>query len=96
MEKHPLRPTFILAHELYDALPIYQFKYLGNNEWCEKVIKLKKSPDGEILEYSDSDSQIDSVKKILNPKKFFGPEALKDLKAGDTFEICPEASSITD
>jgi ribonuclease J len=36
---------FIFAHELYDALPIYQFKYLGNDEWCEKVIKLKKSPD---------------------------------------------------
>ena len=68
---------------------------MGNNEWCEKVIKLKKSPDGEILEYSDSDSQIDSVKKVLNPKKFFGPEALKDSKAGDTFEICPEANSIT-
>jgi NADH dehydrogenase [ubiquinone] 1 alpha subcomplex assembly factor 7 len=31
---------FVLAHELYDALPIYQFKYLGNNEWCEKIIKL--------------------------------------------------------
>lgn len=52
---------FILAHELYDALPIYQFKYLGNNEWCEKVIKIEKSPDGEILEFGDSNSQIDSV-----------------------------------
>jgi len=33
---------------------------------------------------------------VLNPKKFFSAEALKDLKTGDTFEICPEASSITD
>jgi SAM-dependent MidA family methyltransferase len=52
---------FILAHELYDALPIYQFKYLGNNEWCEKVIKLID----ENLEFADSDPQTDNVIKVL-------------------------------
>jgi SAM-dependent MidA family methyltransferase len=41
---------FVLAHELYDALPIYQFKYLGNNEWCEKVIRLSKEGQMEIAD----------------------------------------------
>jgi len=84
---------FVLAHELYDALPIYQFKYLGNNEWCEKVIRLSK--EGQ-MEIADSEPQNDNVKKVLNPRKFFTPEALRDLKYGDTFELCPQASSITD
>jgi SAM-dependent MidA family methyltransferase len=26
-----IAPMFIFAHELYDALPIHQFKYLGLN-----------------------------------------------------------------
>lgn len=33
-----LKPTFLLAHELYDALPIHSFKYLGDKQWCEQVI----------------------------------------------------------
>ncbi len=37
---------FIIAHELYDALPIHQFKYLGVNQWCEKVLALERSNDG--------------------------------------------------
>ena len=32
---------FIVAHELYDALPIHTFKYQGNNSWSEMVIKLE-------------------------------------------------------
>ena len=31
---------FVIAHELYDALPIHQFKYLGGDDWCEMVVKL--------------------------------------------------------
>jgi SAM-dependent MidA family methyltransferase len=28
---------------------------------------------------------------VLQPSKFFSEEAKKDLKVGDTFEICPSA-----
>ena len=31
---------FLIAHELYDALPIHQFKYLGGDDWSEMVVKL--------------------------------------------------------
>ena len=37
------KPMFVIAHELYDALPIHQFKYLGNEKWCEMVVKLKQA-----------------------------------------------------
>ena len=29
--------------------------------------------------------------KVLQPTKFFSKEAKKDLKIGDTFEVCPLA-----
>lgn len=31
-------PCFVIAHELYDALPIHQFHYNERGEWCEKVV----------------------------------------------------------
>ena len=36
---------FIIAHELYDALPIHQFKYLGNENWSEMSVQLKSQKD---------------------------------------------------
>ena len=36
---------FLIAHELYDALPIHQFKYLGNENWCEMSVQLKSQRD---------------------------------------------------
>ena len=33
-------PCFIIAHELFDALPIHQFHYNEKREWCEKIIQL--------------------------------------------------------
>jgi SAM-dependent MidA family methyltransferase len=55
---------FVIAHELYDALPIHQFKYLGGTEWCEKVVKLGKD---ETLEYADGTPNDENVRKVLNP-----------------------------
>jgi len=31
-------PCFVVAHELYDALPIHQFHYNHKGEWCEKIV----------------------------------------------------------
>jgi hypothetical protein len=33
-----IAPMFLFAHELFDALPVHQFKYLGNSQWCERVV----------------------------------------------------------
>ena len=49
------------------------------------------STDDELI-FSESAVNSENVVKVLQPKKFFSDEAKKDLKAGDTFEICPSAS----
>ena len=50
---------FIIAHELFDALPIHQFKYLGGENWCEMVVKL------EGIEYAgDEKITLDSTTTI--------------------------------
>lgn len=48
---------FLLAHELFDALPIHQFKYLGAGKWSEMCIK---------LESQESNSGVDLSSPLLN------------------------------
>ena len=127
---------FLVAHELFDALPIHQFKYLGgadggaDDNWCEMVVKLEgidyedhskskitgldgqpasltldQQPLQEEIEggeareqqliYGESAPNTENVVKILQPGKFFSEDAKKDLKIGDTFEICPSANDFT-
>lgn len=33
-------PIFLLAHELYDALPVHSFQLNEKREWCEKVVQI--------------------------------------------------------
>jgi len=35
-------PCFVIAHELFDALPIHQFHYNAAGEWCEKVVQINQ------------------------------------------------------
>ena len=52
-------PCFILAHELYDALPIHQFHYNERHEWCEKVVVLDQ--DTNELKFSISDGPTENT-----------------------------------
>jgi len=47
-KKPMIKPMFIIAHELYDALPIHQFKYLGNENWSEMSVQLKSQKDRQV------------------------------------------------
>ena len=108
---------FVMAHELYDALPIHQFKYLGKNDWTEMCVKLEgidysrsgfqgkinlsadddqqvNQPSGDLI-FGETGANTENVVKVLQPSKFFSEEAKKDLKVGDTFEVCPSASDFT-
>ncbi len=49
----------------------------------------------EQIEYTDSAIQTETIVKVLQPDKFFSPEAKKDLKVGDQFEVCPGAVQMT-
>ena len=35
-------PCFLIAHELFDALPIHQFHLSDKREWCEKVVQINE------------------------------------------------------
>ena len=37
-EEQMRNPCFVIAHELYDALPVHQFHFTEQREWCEKVL----------------------------------------------------------
>ena len=112
-----IKPMFVMAHELYDALPIHQFKYLGKNDWTEMCVKLEgidysrsgfqgkinlsadddqqvNQPSGDLI-FGETGANTENVVKVLQPSKFFSEEAKKDLKVGDTFEVCPSASDFT-
>jgi SAM-dependent MidA family methyltransferase len=40
-----IKPAFVFAHELYDALPIHQFKYLGQDKWAEVMVGVEGMED---------------------------------------------------
>ena len=86
-------PCFILAHELYDALPIHQFHYNERHEWCEKVVVLDQ--DTNELKFSISDGPTENTLNKLQPEKFFTKEMKDDLKVGDSIEICPDGMNLT-
>ena len=47
------------------------------------------------LTFGESAPNTENVVKVLQPSKFFSDEAKKDLKVGDTFEVCPSAVDFT-
>lgn len=47
------------------------------------------------LTFGESAPNTENVVKVLQPEKFFSDEATKDLKVGDTFEVCPSAADFT-
>lgn len=83
-------PCFVIAHELFDALPVHQFHYSEKREWCEKVLTLNSETDE--LEFTITDRPTDNTASVLQPDKFFTKEAREDLKPGDSIEICPAAT----
>ena len=113
---------FLLAHELFDALPIHQFKYLGASKWSEMCVKLEspeKSSSVDLsspllnqanshaediteedmhkrqLVFGETAPNTENVVRVLQPEKFFSDEAKRDLKEGDTIEVCPSAVDFT-
>ena len=47
------------------------------------------------LVFTESAVNSENVVKVLQPHKFFSDEAKKDLKRGDTYELCPSAAKFT-
>jgi SAM-dependent MidA family methyltransferase len=62
-------PCFVIAHELFDALPIHQFHLNHNKQWCEKVVQL--NPDSNELEFAITQGPTENTIAKLQPEKLF-------------------------
>lgn len=58
------------------------FKFQANRQFTENVI-------------FDKSLALKQVDKILKPEKLFGKELEKEIKVGDSIEICPGALTTT-
>lgn len=87
-EKLKLSPCLVLAHELYDALPVHQFEFSGDtHQWHERVVSVNQNT--QELEFGiQKEPNTENVIKVLKPDKLFTKEMLSEIKPGDTIEIC--------
>ena len=60
-------------------------------EWCEKIVKI----DNGKLRFDYTDGPTENTVNKLQPEKYFSDQARKDLRPGDTIEICPEGIGLT-
>jgi NADH dehydrogenase [ubiquinone] 1 alpha subcomplex assembly factor 7 len=105
-------PTFIIAHEFFDALPIYQFEHTDSG-WRELVIDYSKPKSNVLLPgqtvikstSSSSSSSEDNKKFHLTRSPHSSAmskivphthERYSKLPVGSSVEICPEAWEISD
>ena len=86
-------PCFVIAHELYDALPIHQFEFTEERKWNERMISVDRN-SGE-FKFQANKQFTENVDKVLKPEKLFGKELEKEIKVGDSIEICPGALTTT-
>ena len=56
-------PCFVIAHELFDALPVHQFHYNDRREWCEKVLVI--NAETKELEFTITDGPTENVNTKL-------------------------------
>jgi NADH dehydrogenase [ubiquinone] 1 alpha subcomplex assembly factor 7 len=80
-----LDPVIILAHEYFDALPIYRFQHRPEMGWCEEMIAL-----------DDSDTATHPFQFVLSP----GPTPAAIVCLGPNppsdpgrLEVCPDAQA---
>ena len=87
-------PFFILAHEFFDAIPVYQFIYNKHLGWLERLIDIDLN-DPSSLVFKSSSEPTKNVKRLLQPEKTFNTDEIRDnLKTGDMIEICPSSQNI--
>ncbi|CAI2367679.1 unnamed protein product [Moneuplotes crassus] len=87
-------PYFIMAHEFFDAIPVYQFIYDEYRGWLERVVDIDKNKKNQ-LDIVESEKPTPNVKKLLQPEKTFNTQEMRDsLKTGDMIEISPQSQNI--
>jgi len=98
-------PIIVLAHEFFDALPVYQFEYTKNG-WLEILVDVNddksSTPTAQPTTTTPSDLVTNTThfKLVLAPAKTFATTFLKLIKApqvvGTRVEVCPLAIGIVE
>jgi NADH dehydrogenase [ubiquinone] 1 alpha subcomplex assembly factor 7 len=84
-------PTVIIAHELFDALPIHQFEFDTKLGWCERLVNV--NPLGKFqIELTRGPNE--NVQNVLKPERRFSPVAQAALKQGDRIEVSPASMKL--
>lgn len=66
-ESEEAAPIVVLAHELFDALPVHVFKFDGT-QWREQLVD-KEVRGTHKYRWVDGQQNAETVSKILNPDK---------------------------
>jgi NADH dehydrogenase [ubiquinone] 1 alpha subcomplex assembly factor 7 len=85
-EDYSPQPVVIIAHEVFDALPVHIFEFSSELGWCECLVGLSNLDQFEL---TLSKGPNKNVQSILKPEKFTSKRILQDLKPGDRIEQSP-------
>ncbi|KAF0853045.1 mitochondrial Complex I (CI) assembly protein NDUFAF7/MidA [Andalucia godoyi] len=91
LETIPDGPTLILAHEFFDALPVYQFQVV-RGQWCERLVDIDNSLQTPYhFRRVVSQGATPAVVMLMRRARDL---ARKQAKEGDAVEVCPAGVSI--
>ncbi|KAJ3327974.1 hypothetical protein HDU76_010814 [Blyttiomyces sp. JEL0837] len=81
-------PTFIIAHEFFDALPVYQFEK-STEGWREVMIDVDESVDSPFnFRFVRSPGPTKASVAMLNDKRY------DSIEPGFRVEVCPEGYAV--
>lgn len=84
-------PTFVIAHEFFDALPIHQFeKTQDGKHWAEKLVDY--DPESDSFRFTLSRNPQNPLNKHLNAA-IAAQSRFKNLPPLSSIEVCPDAWS---
>eukprot|EP00241_Pyramimonas_parkeae_P015965 CAMPEP_0114289538 /NCGR_PEP_ID=MMETSP0059-20121206/7433_1 /TAXON_ID=36894 /ORGANISM="Pyramimonas parkeae, Strain CCMP726" /LENGTH=429 /DNA_ID=CAMNT_0001410829 /DNA_START=372 /DNA_END=1662 /DNA_ORIENTATION=- len=85
----PPGPMVLLAHELFDALPVHQLKKTELHGWCERLVDVADHDSPEHLQVKLSKGVSIMPKLLLTARLATVPEHVKS--SIDTLEVSPQA-----
>ncbi|KAG6602479.1 Protein arginine methyltransferase NDUFAF7, mitochondrial, partial [Cucurbita argyrosperma subsp. sororia] len=83
-----LLPTILIAHEFFDALPVYQFQRTSRG-WCEKMVDVA---EGSKLKFVPSPEPTPATIFLMKRYKYSSNEEIANVHQ---IEICPKALELT-
>jgi NADH dehydrogenase [ubiquinone] 1 alpha subcomplex assembly factor 7 len=88
LETIPAGPTVVLAHEFFDALPVYQFQYTKRG-WAERLVDLDTSLESPyhfryVLAPGSTPAVVTFMRRARN----------MNVAEGDSVEVCPAGVAV--